>query len=192
MRLSAGAVKKRLLTNSVVAPAEEDDTALFGPGAALEAKEGSGETAAKPPEGKNEERQFKLTMYRVDKATLQVETLTRAYATLAAQDAAKRFLAKEGYTSTPPNPQSLQAMREKAKQLTQKKENAAKNACPFRATWSENGVTSSRCFASAKELTAFQQSRQKQAAAKTAKKAPTAPNQNGALQENAIQPVKLN
>ncbi len=192
MHLTKDAERKRLLTNSVAAPQEEDSIALFGPAAALETKEEAASSLGKTSSA-NDERKFKLTMYRLNEKTVKVNTVTRMYATEAAMNAAKRFLQKEGYSDSPPAPKALQALRDAN---AQKKQAAAKknqNTCAFRATWTDGGVTNSRCFQSAADLAAFQESlqkkRQNKAAAGAAAKSKT---NDGTLRQNPIQPVKLN
>ena len=190
--LTKDAARKRLLTNSVAAPQEEDSIALFGPAAALESKDEASSSPDKTSTA-NDERKYKLTMYRLNEKTVKVNTVTRMYATEAAMNAAKRFLQKEGYSDSLPAPKALQALRDANAQKKQAAAKKTQNTCPFRATWTDGGVTNSRCFQSAADLAAFQESLQKKRQNKAAADAAAKPKTNdGTLRQNPIQPVKLN
>ena len=85
LRISDVGAKKRLLSNSMAAPSDDEDTPLFGPGAALEPT-GTDAAAGNKKAGKaTDEATFELTMYRLNRKTLNVETMKRSYATAAAE-----------------------------------------------------------------------------------------------------------
>lgn len=195
LRVSDVGAKKRLLTNSMAAPKDEENTTLFGPGAALESKTDEKEASGTQKASPSDEKQFELTMYRLNKKTLKVESVTRTYATAAARDAARSFLMKDGYSNKPPSPRALQELRDAQKKAEAQKKAAAqaKNACPFRATWTDNGITNSRCFNTAEALSKFQTGLQKkrQAKQKSQGAASKVKANNSTLRQNSIEPVKI-
>jgi len=195
LRVSDVGAKRKLLTNSMAAPQDDDETALFGPGAALEATDTDTKADTGTKVKSESDKQFELKMYRLNRQNLKVESVTRTYATAAARDAAKSFLRKDGYSDKPPSPAAVQQLRDAQKKKDEKKKASAnqKNACPFRATYTENGVTNSRCFSSAEALSKFQQSLQKKRQAKLKKQSTPARANVGdsRLRQNPIKPVKL-
>ena len=108
------------------------------------------------------EAKFRVTLYRLNAQTGQVETFDRAYTTAEARDAAREFKAKEGFKPERPAQKDVDAVAAAAKALREagdKKEGVNDPACKFRATWStgegSSRETHSRCFNTQGEVDRF-------------------------------------
>ena len=200
---SEEAVRRKLHMNSMAAPAASTQIFKSDEPAEDEPEEADKASEAKAKKGRSAEaeRKYHLVMYRLNEKTGKVETFDRRYASQKAMDAAARFASNQGYAKEKPSAAKLKQLAEaKAKKKAEaeaKKRAAAAAACPFKATWTEKGVTQTRCFKTQKAANAFSQARvaatRKQPGAPAARPAsgPGVPKNAPVPSQGGIQPVKI-
>ncbi|MFT5433245.1 MAG: hypothetical protein ACI9OJ_003950 [Myxococcota bacterium] len=198
----AEAARRKLLMNSVAAPAGPSNTQIFGKDEPKPDDEGAKEDEEKK-DGKAvaaDERKYRLVMYRVKKDTGKLDKIDRKYASEKAMEAARQFANGQGYGANKPSPEELRKLTEAvdAKQDAAEAQaaKAKEESCKYRAQWSDSGIQQSRCFPNQKALNAFTAARlatmKKKADAAPKPKAPPKPTTPEApAGERAIKPVKI-